>query len=646
MNSMKKAASLTMAMAMLMSGSAMASENIRIGGYLDKTDCDVLIIALQDGADKDTFEGEDVAFVQQQHIDKDGYFTVELPLGDGKTYDYYSNANLKVLSSDGMCDGSVFVSSTGNNANDGATADTPMATLEAAYKRALALEYEKIIIMSDTDYVHCPSTYNGSLTIEGYTGTEKLNMTTNIVGIAGDTTFSNLVINSTVQSGTTSLFANGFNLTIDEDVTMINRIGVFGGKYHGAMTGDTHITLLGGKYSGIWGGGLSADVIGDTYVTVGGNVNAGDGISDSNSATISPCYIWGGGSNASVIGETHVTLKDNAVAKYISGSGEKSKGKEKKAYINIEGGKVMNVYGGTAKKESLNLEACDVYITMTGGIAESIFGGCEYNSMNGNTFVKLCGGEVLRRVYTGCYNDYGFGWSSDNHVTGTTNLIISPDAKVNTQNGLSSQNKTNVGLFAGSRASAAHTDEKNTIIYLDNCISEFKNQIGDVSGVNAMKSFENYVVDVKTGGTVKATTVAGIIEIIPDDGKCAYVDNKKTEAQTTTIPEGKTVVVDFLDKPNEFNINSVGASSPDNGGINVTVDIENKGIMTNGPHTIVTIYDDKSKLIDAQFDYSMERNVFEFNNKFESGKTYTIKAMIWDDDMKPLVNSYTIFFPK
>ncbi|MBP3361280.1 MAG: hypothetical protein J6N52_10530 [Clostridia bacterium] len=649
MKGMKKAVCLAMMTAIMLSNSAMAEASIRIGGYLDQTDCDVLLIALRKGADRDSFSGADVSFIRQQSVGKDGYFTMELPLLDSSEHDFYSNAGFIAVSPDGTHSEGVYVSSAGDDTNDGVSADTPVATLEAAYKRALALKYEKIIIMSDMDYVQCPLSYEGSLAIEGYTGTEKLNITANTMGIAGDTIFSKLVINSTVESGTTSLFANGFNLTIKEDVTMPKRIGVFGGKYHKAMTGDTHLTILGGRYSGIWGGGLSANVTGNTYVTIGGSVNAGDGINDSDSEALSPCYAWGGGSNASVIGETHITLKDNAVTRYVSGGSEKSKGKEKKTHISIEGGKVMNVYGGTSKQGAADLESCDTYITMTGGIAESIFGGSENNSMTGNTYVDLRGGEVTRRVYTGCYNNYGFGWSSDNYVKGTTNLIISPNAKVNTKTGLSGTNTLNMGVFSGSRTEAAHTDEKNTIIYLGDSMGKFEAQIGDVSGVSAMKSFENYVVDVKTGGTAAPTSTPGVIQVIPDKGNDAYVDNEKTETETVIIPEGKTVVVEFSGSspaPLEFKINSLEARPSDNDGINVTADIGIGDGAANGPHTIIAIYDDAGKLMDLQLDYSMKRDVFEFGSGFKSGKTYTIKAMIWDNGIKPLTASYTISFPK
>lgn len=565
MKTVKKAVCLAVTMAMMLSDSAMAA-SIRIGGYLNQTDKDVLMLVLNQNSDKDTFEGGDIVHIQQQHVDENGYFTMELPL-DGDNYDFYSNARFRTLSD--TREGSIYVSESGNDNNDGKTPETPLNSFAEAYKQAALLNYEKIIIAGDIDYAECPVTYSGTIIIEGATGTEKLNIEVNddkYINIVGDTTFSNLVLSSTEQ---VNIFAQGKKLKIDENVTTEQRLGIFGGKRRAGMVGDTHLTILGGKYVVICGGGLSGDVNGNTYVTVGGNVNEGDGTDDSDSATISPCYIWGGGSNSSVLGETYVTLKDNAVAKYVCGSGQKTKGKEKKTHINIEGGKVMNVYGGSAKEEAEDLESCDTHITMTGGLAEAIFGGSEQNAMTGNTYIYLKGGEVTRRVYTGCYNNYSGTWSSDNYVNGTTNLMIYPDAKVNTKNGLSSSNTSNVGVFSGSRTAAAHDSEKNTIIYMGDCISKFENQIGDKSGWGGtLKSFENYTVDVKSGGSVEPIG-AGVIKIVPDEGNIAYVDNNILETETLNISEGKTVVVEFS-KPKET--------------LNISIDYENEELtgFTNG----------------------------------------------------------------
>lgn len=570
MKRIKKAVCLATTTAIMLSNSAMAA-GIQIGGYLDRTDTDVLLIGLRKGADKDLFSGTDVSFIQQQHVDKNGYFTMELPL-DGSDYDYYSNAKFRTLPD--TREGSIYVSSTGSDNNDGKTPEAPLQSFAEAYKQAALLNYEKIVIASDIDYEECPVSYDGTITIEGKIGNEKLDIQVNedkYINIVGNTTFSNLVLSSTEQ---VNIFAQGNELKIDENVTTEQRLGVFGGKRRAKMEGNTNLTILGGKYVVICGGGLTGDVEGNTYVTVGGNVNEGDGIDDSNSATISPCYIWGGGGNASVLGETHVTLKDNAVAKYVCGSGEKTKGKEKKTYINIEGGKVMNVYGGSAKAGATDLENCDTHITMTGGMAESIFGGSEQNSMTGNTYINLKGGEVTRRVYTGCYNNYSGTWGSDNYVNGTTNLMLYPNAKVNTKNGLSSSNTSNVGVFSGSRTAEAHAIEKNTIIYMDNCMSKFETQIGDKSGwESTLKSFENYVVDVKSGGSVEPVD-AGVIKILPDEGNVAYVDNNILETETLNISEGKTVVVEFS-KPKET--------------LNISIDYENEeltGFADGGSYKI------------------------------------------------------------
>ena len=374
MKVMKKAVCLAAAAAVMLSNSAMAAESIQIGGYLDKTG-EVLMLVLKGEANKDSFSGDDIAYIQQQYVGEDGHFTMTLPLDEGD-YGFFSNAKFRTQQTDTR-EGSIYVSKDGSDDNDGKSPDAPLQSFEEAYKQAALLNYEKIVIMSDINYAACPADYTGMITIEGQNGTEKLNIQVNddkYINIAGDTTFSKLVLGST---DSVNIFACGHELKIDENVTSEQRLGVFGGKRREAMEGDTKLTILGGKYNYICGGGLSGNVTGNTDVTVGGNVNEGDGIDDANSATFSHCYIWGGGSNSSVIGETNVTLKDNAVTGYVCGSGEKTGGWEKKTHINIEGGKVMNVYGGSAKAEATALENCDTHITITGGTVESIFGGCE-----------------------------------------------------------------------------------------------------------------------------------------------------------------------------------------------------------------------------------------------------------------------------
>ena len=289
--------------------------------------------------------------------------------------------------------------------------------------------------------------------------------------------------------GASTIYANGYKFETSESITSIDRLNVYGGKKSAGNGGDTNVILLGGLYQNIYGGGNGGMINGNTNVVLGGNANAGDGINDG-ASNISPCMVYGGGENGTVSGKTNVTLKGNAVAKYLVGAGTGTNGTAKDTNIFIEGGKVMNVYAGS---RSVTLPSGTVtHITMTGGLAEALFGGCEGVALTGHTYINLLGGEVSRRVYTGCYNDAkeGIGffeikltYQSDRYVTGTTTLAISPNAKVNTKTGLSGTNILNVGVFSGSRTANQHDAEQNTIIFLDGCYSAFKNKIGEKGGI-------------------------------------------------------------------------------------------------------------------------------------------------------------------
>ena len=68
----------------------------------------------------------------------------------------------------------------------------------------------------------------------------------------------------------------------------------------------------------------------------------------------------------------------------------------------------MNVYGGTVDKTTVY--EGDTYINMSGGSVEGIFGGSMSQTMTGNTRIAVSGGQVTRRIYGGCYNDWSGSW--------------------------------------------------------------------------------------------------------------------------------------------------------------------------------------------------------------------------------------------
>ncbi len=302
-----------------------------------------------------------------------------------------------------------------------------------------------------------------------------------IVELQGDLTLKNL----TLSGNGATIYANGHTLLIDATVSSQSgsRFTVYGGSNKYPLNQDTHITLLGGSYTAVYGGGRFFDVNGNTHVIFGGNANLGD-TNDDSAESMSPCTVYGGGNNGAVTGETHVTISGNAVAKFVSGVGSGvAGGKVKTANITIDGGKLMNVFGGSLNAEVSNLT---VNITMKNGLCEAIFGGCQNKNMTGTVNITLLGGNISRRLYTGCYNTCDVGlfsetWKSSCGVTGTTTLSIGPNVKLCTGTGLSLDNSADMGIFCGSRYQSKLTGETNILVFLDDCYSQMISQIGPSS---------------------------------------------------------------------------------------------------------------------------------------------------------------------
>jgi len=616
--------------------------SLTVSGIADKEAKGISILVLNKGTSANTFEEKDIVYVNQADINSDGSFTMTLPFLDKEYYDFYSNMNINITEdTTGMLD-VAYVASNGSDSNDG-TSENPFATLSKAY--TMLNRGGKIVIKDSASYV----TTSKPIIIEGESSSATLTLASE-VSLQNDLTLRNLTL-----SGASTIYANGYSLTVESSASSTDRLSVYGGCKNVDLNANTYLTLLGGKYNDIYGGGYGAKVTGDTHIVLGGTANAGEGIDDDNTSTLSPCMVYGGGNNGAVEGKTNVTIKDNAVAKYIVGSGTGTNGTAKDTNIYINGGKVMNVYAGS--RSTVLPAGTTTHVTITEGTAEAIFGGCESVSLTGNTYVNLLGGQVTRRVYSGCYNNVSFGmsglsvaatWSTSHHVTGTTNLVIGPNVNLNTKDGLSSDNSTNVGVFSGSRMEAQSDEEQNTLIYLDGASSTHAKYLGEkstyliVSLSKYLKSFEDYTVQATTNGTVEGTTTAGTIYVSPVKGYVASVNGKEYENQNVAISAG-TTTVSFIEK--DFFINSVTANEPTSTGISGTADVfANNRQGVEGPRVIVAIYDETGLLsTDIQnVNASNANHTFNINHSLEVGKTYTVKAMIWDKEQTPLTTSYEI----
>ena len=254
-----------------------------------------------------------------------------------------------------------------------------------------------------------------------------------------------------------SIYANGNELVVSEDVTFDGTVDAIYGGGKSNATWSTNLTLLSGNYKEIYGGSNSGIIFGDTLVVVGGEVNADIDVADHNLKN----RVYGGGYNDLINGNTYVTIKDSAQTSVVYGGGNGTDSNvQGTCHVNVTGGNVMGYYGG-----SYQGTVCNTVVNMTAGKAEQIFGGCELASMTGNVDVTITGGTISRRIYGGCYNEYtDGGWKSSHHINGNVYLTIGPNANINY-----SSTESDRGVFGGSRYKSGFSDEKVTLILLDGC---------------------------------------------------------------------------------------------------------------------------------------------------------------------------------
>lgn len=271
-------------------------------------------------------------------------------------------------------------------------------------------------------------------------------------------TFDNITLEFTKNS---YLFANGYSLTIRENITMPNRIRVYGGGQAGTTVTSTELKIYGGNYEAIFGGSNGGTVTGNTSVVVGGNVNKG--ITPKHDAT--DYFVYGGGVADIVEGNTNVTFGGNAKAHYVFGGsyGESAKVLQG-TNVYVTGGTVSGVYGGgkkggTGKSGTITT---GTYVEMTGGTVDQVFGGNEASDITGDVEVKILGGTVTRRIYGGCYNEWNGNWSSTYCVIGNIRLTLSGEANIDF-----SYNDLDLSVFARSRRNPKSDNEHSYLIYVN-----------------------------------------------------------------------------------------------------------------------------------------------------------------------------------
>ena len=580
---------------------------------------------------------ENITYITQEKINSDGSFNLKFPIMQEADR---LRSNLPIRTDTNKY---YYVSAANGSADGTGDAASPVNTLQKAFELA---EDGAVVVLLDTVKVSSWGT-SKSLIVTGQnpiTGTMNGGMDLTAITalrLGGAVRFENLTFvtkaAASMSENANRIFACGNKLVMGEGLTMTEPIDILGGNSVNNTVENTDLTLLSGRYRRIYGGGWNSRVNGDTHIVIGGTVNSEYSVED-NSADYYDSRVFGGGvnSNSEVLGKTHITVKDSAAIAYVSGcgSGNGADIKGGATNINIEGGRIMNVYGGTIDKSTVY--EGDTYINMSGGSVEGIFGGSMSQSMAGNTHVEISGGQVTRRVYGGCYNDWTGSWKSDFYVKGTTAVRLGGDADLITGKGLSSGNKANSGIFAASRIAGNKTDEVSYLIFTDGTYDSSK--IGDTTGWNAFKSYHDYLVQAGSGGKAVLGDAAGTLMLTANDGKTAVCNGKITENGLYRIKDSETVIV-FSDTSS---LPDGSAKLTENGAeVSAEVSLEK---ISGGERILAAVYDNSSQLVCTKMTDVTENGNYKLNLDFvpESAQRYTVKLFVWRfPDLEPIAEGCT-----
>lgn len=320
-------------------------------------------------------------------------------------------------------------------------------------------------------------------------------------------------LENTAEDGTVTydyadVYACGYKLEIDSNVSNFTYpISIYGGAFDTSVA-STDLTLRAGYYLRIYGGGRKGDIAGDTYVVVGENVNASiDHTSHSRTH-----LLIGGCDSGTVSGDTHITVATGAEFNYIYGAGYwTSSVVEGSTYVDFSGN-AMSIYGGSRTGTN-----GDTHVVVRSGEVYQVFGGCEANSMTGNTDVQILGGTVKRRIYGGCYNNYTTsGWSDTLYqVTGNTNVSIATTT-------VNLDTNDDNALCAISRYKDTFVGETGALIFQNDLFGTYEDKIqGFYVFFLIDQPAYHYLVKADVGGQVYGE--GNGLRIIPDSGKVATV---------------------------------------------------------------------------------------------------------------------------
>ncbi|MBP3360662.1 MAG: hypothetical protein J6N52_07415 [Clostridia bacterium] len=590
-------------------------------------------MTVKNGADTETPAAEDIGWIGQERISKNGSYSIKIPASQ-------FGGEFELLSSIAFVN-KIYVSELQGSDTANGGEQTPVKTLNAALARAG--EGDTIVL---TDMVSVPKnmvwrtdkkvTLTGKNPVTGQI-TGGLNLTGTVsLRILSEAVFENMTLETlktnSISENANKLFACGNRIVMGEGLTMTNPIDIFGGNTINNSANGTELTIMSGLYRRIFGGGENSPTYGDTHVTIK-NMNVGMSANDSSKAYYDS-RIYGGGKNpgSDVDGSSYINFLGGTAA-YISGCSSASS-LSGDTHIFVSGGRVMNIYGGSVDEKTVH--SGNTYIEMTGGTAESIFGGSSRIGFKGNTFIRVCGGEILRRIYGGCYNDYDGGWGSDHFVTGSCAVVIGPEARLITKGDLSVFNTMNSGIFGGSRAAANHGEETGILIFENDAYKAHGDKIGEQSGyfANALLSHHDYLVRAGAGGRVVPENKSDI-RIIPDAGKAAVANGVKQYGGLYTLSGMETEIV-FEDG---YTITgALSEKSGDKAVINAEVVAGNPAGLNGMQVIIAAVYDSAGRFAGAAVSEITENGSKDLNIKLpETGESFNVRLFIWDkNELKPL----------
>lgn len=639
MNKKKIIAAVTAAGILSAAVSASAAEVVTFTGRVNKTNGTRWITAmtLKSGADVFSPAFTDIGWINQVSVDDNGRYSISVPLAQlNGEYELRGNTEIKNY---------VYVSEQ-NGASDGdGSEESPVSTISEAL--AIAGD-DNVIVLKDI--VTIPKNTQLKSDKSNITITGKDPVTNQITGgmnllntISMHIKFPVVLENMTLETLATEsidenankIFACGYSVTFGEGLTMTNPIDVFGGNSINNTVENTDITIKSGTYRRIYGGGEMSPVTGNTNVTVYG-MNSGYSAEDDDAAYYDSRILGGGrNSGADVGGDTNITFKGGTVA-YIAGGGSVA-AVGGNTHISISGGRIMNVYGGTVDKTTVHNG--DSYITMNGGTAEALFGGSYISNFEGNTHITVSGGEILRRIYGGCYNDFDGSWKSDYYVKGTIGVVIGNGAHLVTGTGLSYGNKMNSGIFGGSRGASNHSDEEAVLAFVNGSYTDYGSLIGEQGSVfvSSLKSHHDYLVKAGIGGEVNITAGKNI-NIIPGKGKKANINGNGFFGGEYTLADTVTEI-EFEDGITVDNYTPEATAA----GADITagVTVGEQYAMDGNEKIVAAVYDGEGRLKGTSLAELTESGNYNISVDFDNtGETYTICLYVWDmSGLKPLGNA-------